>query len=129
MASARAAAGLPPEPNAKARQAYLDALNAIDPHIPDLVVDSAKKWVAQAQALHDGIGTTVGAVAVEGPEAVADAAAKAGDRLRAWLDELAWWLELGRPHRQRTIIVESSDHVEADGGALHGLAPWSAPSG
>lgn len=32
-ASARAAAGLPPEPNAKTRQAYLDALNAIDPRI------------------------------------------------------------------------------------------------
>ncbi|MFF2774840.1 hypothetical protein ACFVU3_08015 [Streptomyces sp. NPDC058052] len=33
QASARAAAGLPPEPDAKTRQAYLDALNAIDPRI------------------------------------------------------------------------------------------------
>ncbi|WP_327376211.1 hypothetical protein OG393_21030 [Streptomyces sp. NBC_01216] len=32
-ASARAAAGLPPEPDAQHRQAYLDALNAIDPRI------------------------------------------------------------------------------------------------
>ncbi|MFJ4907709.1 hypothetical protein ACIQCR_24660 [Streptomyces sp. NPDC093249] len=33
LESARAAAGLPPEPTATARQAYLDALNAIDPRI------------------------------------------------------------------------------------------------
>lgn len=33
LAKAREAAGLPPEPTAKARQAYLDALNAIDPRI------------------------------------------------------------------------------------------------
>lgn len=32
-AKARKAAGLPPEPNATTRQAYLDALNAIDPRI------------------------------------------------------------------------------------------------
>lgn len=32
-ASARAAAGLPPEPSADTRKAYLDALNAIDPRI------------------------------------------------------------------------------------------------
>ncbi|NML55682.1 hypothetical protein HHL19_36315 [Streptomyces sp. R302] len=32
-ASARSAAGLPPEPNAKTRTAFLDALNAIDPRI------------------------------------------------------------------------------------------------
>ncbi|WP_030322855.1 MULTISPECIES: hypothetical protein [Streptomyces] len=33
LAKAREAAGLPPEPTAKARQAYLGALNAIDPRI------------------------------------------------------------------------------------------------
>ncbi|MFJ9826349.1 hypothetical protein ACIRSU_18550 [Streptomyces sp. NPDC101160] len=33
LASARAAADLPSEPDAKTRQAYLDALNAIDPRI------------------------------------------------------------------------------------------------
>ncbi|MFF7180151.1 hypothetical protein [Streptomyces sp. NPDC008121] len=32
-ASIRAAAGLPPDPDATTRQAYLDALNAIDPRI------------------------------------------------------------------------------------------------
>ncbi|MFE2559883.1 hypothetical protein ACFXGT_28435 [Streptomyces sp. NPDC059352] len=33
LAKAREAAGLPPEPTVKVRQAYLDALNAIDPRI------------------------------------------------------------------------------------------------
>ena len=33
LASARAAAGLPAEPDTKTRQAYLDALTAIDPRI------------------------------------------------------------------------------------------------
>ncbi|WP_435191431.1 hypothetical protein [Streptomyces sp. bgisy126] len=33
LAKAREAAGLPPEPTAEARQAYLDALNTIDPRI------------------------------------------------------------------------------------------------
>ncbi|MDX3866854.1 hypothetical protein [Streptomyces europaeiscabiei] len=85
----------------------MDVLN-----VPDLDADRAKKRVAQAQALHDDIGTTVGAVAVEGPEAVADAAMSAAERLSAWLDELAWWLEQGRPRHQREIITELSDHAE-----------------
>ncbi|WP_142211909.1 hypothetical protein [Streptomyces sp. SLBN-118] len=85
----------------------MDVLN-----VPDLDVDRAKERVAQAQALHDDVGTTVGAVAVEGPEGVSDAAISAAQRLSAWLDELAWWLELGRPHHQRQIVVELRDHAE-----------------
>ncbi|MDQ1022435.1 microcompartment protein CcmL/EutN [Streptomyces umbrinus] len=81
-------------------------------NVPDLDGDRAKQRVARAQALHDDIGTTVGAVAVEGPEAVTDAAMSAAELLSAWLDELAWWLELGRPDHQRKIIVELSGRAE-----------------
>ncbi|MFE7804807.1 hypothetical protein ACFU51_09130 [Streptomyces sp. NPDC057430] len=99
------AAGLLVQRDAALR--LMDVLN-----VPDLDVDRAKKRVAQAQALHDDIGTAVGAVAVEGPEAVASASENAAHRLGAWLDELAWWLELGQPHAQRKTIVELWGHAE-----------------
>ncbi|MFE3664449.1 hypothetical protein ACFXOR_15990 [Streptomyces sp. NPDC059164] len=58
------------------------------------------------QAAQDELGAAVGAVAVEGPEEVADCAVAAADRLGAWVDEVIWWFELGRPQGQRRTIVE-----------------------
>ncbi|WP_141662963.1 hypothetical protein [Streptomyces sp. Wb2n-11] len=92
------------------REAALRLMDVLD--VPDLDMDRAKERVAQAQALHDGIGTTVGAVAVEGPEAVADAAMNAALHLSILLDELGWWLEQGRPHHLRKNIAELRGQVE-----------------
>jgi hypothetical protein len=89
----------------------MDVLN-----VPDLDEERARERVVQAQALHDDVGTTVGAVVIEGPAEVADAAESASQRLGAWLDELAWWLALRRPMPQRRAIVllraEAEDQVE-----------------
>jgi hypothetical protein len=84
------------------RDAALRLMNDLDVH--DLDVDRAKEKVAQAQALRNDIGTTVGAVVVEGPDSVADAAEAAAFELNRWLDDLAWWVELGRPHEKRRVV-------------------------
>ncbi|MGP3777179.1 hypothetical protein ACTWJ8_40725 (plasmid) [Streptomyces sp. SDT5-1] len=92
------------------RNAALRLMDILD--APDLDGDRARARVAQAQELHDDMGATVGALAVEGPEEVTEAAMVAAEALSAWLDELAWWLERGRPHDQRRSIVELRNHME-----------------
>lgn len=76
------------------RDAALRLMDVLD----DLDMGRARERLERAQAAHDEIGTTIGAVVVEGPEEVADSAEQAAFHLSAWLDELAWWLEQGRPH-------------------------------
>ncbi|MEV7535379.1 hypothetical protein ACFYOG_35615 [Streptomyces sp. NPDC007818] len=69
----------------------------------------AHERLEHAQAAQDELGAAVGAVAVEGPEKVADCALAAADRLGAWVGEVIWWFELGKPHHQRRTIVELRD--------------------
>lgn len=87
----------------------MDVLDVPD-GFPDLDLERARERVGRAQAVQDDVGTTVGAVMVEGPEAVADSAAEAADYLSAWLDELAWWVEQGRPDARRAVLVEARNH-------------------
>ncbi|MEV7658579.1 hypothetical protein AB0O39_31015 [Streptomyces anulatus] len=79
----------------------MDVLNK-----PRLDVDWARERLEHAQAAQDELGAVVGAVAVEGPEKVADCAVAAADRLGAWVEEMNWWFELGRPHDQLRIVEE-----------------------
>ncbi|WP_405776204.1 hypothetical protein [Streptomyces sp. NBC_01538] len=79
------------------RDAVLRLMDVLN--VPDLDEERARERVVQAQVLHDDVGTTVGAVVIEGPEEVADAEESASQRLGAWLDELAWWLDLRRRSR------------------------------
>ncbi|MFE9737325.1 hypothetical protein [Streptomyces sp. NPDC006477] len=55
LASARAAAGLPPKPTAEARQAYLAALNAIDPRIikPNKEDQAVSRGANQCRSIKD----------------------------------------------------------------------------
>ncbi|MDV5148568.1 hypothetical protein R1T08_31480 [Streptomyces sp. SBC-4] len=57
-ANARAAAGLPPEPTAKTRQAYLDALDAIGPRIikPGRGDPAASRGIDQCNATKNSKG-------------------------------------------------------------------------
>ncbi|MEV6358339.1 hypothetical protein [Streptomyces hydrogenans] len=78
---------------------------------PDANLARVTEKLSQAQAAHDEIGTTVGAVTVEGPIDVAVSASEASNRLRSWLDELESQLELGvlghrRPQHQRDELSE-----------------------
>lgn len=72
----------------------------------------AREGVEQARALHDNAGSVVGAVVVEGPQEVASRATDAAHHLGAWLDELAWWFDLGRPHHQRRALMELRDRAQ-----------------
>ncbi|MFF7328354.1 hypothetical protein [[Kitasatospora] papulosa] len=79
-------------------------------------------------------GAVVGAVAVEGPEKVADCAV-AADRLEAWVEEMNWWFELGRPHHQLRIVEEQQgralekvdDFLEQYRTALYQEPRWRPP--
>ncbi|MCX4862453.1 hypothetical protein [Streptomyces canus] len=71
----------------------------------------ALERMEQVKAAHDELGRAVGAVIIEGPEKVADCADAAAERLGAWVEEVVWWFELGRPDHQHRSIVELRDRA------------------
>lgn len=102
----------------------MDVLNR-----PNVDEGRAREWLEHAQAAQDELGAAVGAVAVEGPEEVADCAVAAADRLGGWVDEVIWWFELGRPHDQRCTIVELQGPCPGEGGRVLEGMPDGAVSG
>ncbi len=80
--------------------------------VPDLAPEVAARRVQQVREMQDDLGTAIGAAVIEGPEDVARYAEQAAARLGAFLDELDWWVEQGRPHHMRRNIVDLRDSAQ-----------------
>ncbi|MFI1660453.1 hypothetical protein ACH4ZU_36910 [Streptomyces sp. NPDC020472] len=93
---------------------------------PDVELARVTERLRQAQAAHDEIGSTVGAVTVEGPVDVAVSASEAANRIRRWLDALEWQLDLGvmghrRPQEHRDELRERRQEAATSLAVYSGL--------
>ncbi|MFH8492155.1 hypothetical protein [Streptomyces longisporoflavus] len=74
--------------------------------------DAARVELPRAQTMRAGVMRTIGAVVVEGPAWLADAAESAARHLDVWLDGLAYWIGEDLPDRMRDR--EQWDNRQAD---------------
>ncbi|GGV69882.1 hypothetical protein GCM10010277_80360 [Streptomyces longisporoflavus] len=74
--------------------------------------DAARAELARAQTMRADVMRTIGAVVVEGPAWLADAAESAARHLDVWLDGLAYWIGEDLPDRMRDR--EQWDNRQAD---------------